>query len=306
MKRIALRLFACLIPMIGMAQEEFSFQLCFEDSEGNKDTLVLGYDVNATQGIDLLFGEADFSTEPWDSVFEVRASNNVVPGPTTGNPPSIFTKKQIVQKVCSEQPFGFMDFNVLINMKALHYPITIRWDGSVFSDECNIATSIHTYQYIFSDWEWGCCPTFMSSVIELDSNITSISSFQPIQSDSLVFQENEPLAISYLLNQEVEISCVRLSFSQLREIPPLDIVPKDFTEVIIYPNPAKERVVIEGLSGNENTDVKIFDSKGRMILQRQINLSNRIELNTESLEQGIYLIYLEIGKYNIAKKIQIL
>jgi hypothetical protein len=65
-----------LFPNIFFSQEEFSFELYFEDALGNKDTLVLGYDPLATDSIDVAFGEVNIINQPWNSVFEVRTAND--------------------------------------------------------------------------------------------------------------------------------------------------------------------------------------------------------------------------------------
>lgn len=53
-----------------LAQEEFSFQLYFEDKFGHKDTVTVGHDLFATNGIDSLFGEVDIAHIPWKDTFK--------------------------------------------------------------------------------------------------------------------------------------------------------------------------------------------------------------------------------------------
>lgn len=48
--------------------QTFSFPMYFSDALGNKNTLVIGYDINASYGIDSAFGEENIITEPMDSV----------------------------------------------------------------------------------------------------------------------------------------------------------------------------------------------------------------------------------------------
>jgi hypothetical protein len=80
------------------AQPEFSFQLFFEDAIGNKDTVTLGYDYNATSGIDAAFGEVDILGVTWNNDFEVRGSDRYTNGTPSfqskvdiRNPPSFYT-----------------------------------------------------------------------------------------------------------------------------------------------------------------------------------------------------------------------
>ncbi len=76
MKKTFLLLIMWLSSIIALfAQDipEFEMPLYFKDAIGNLDTLIVGYDVNATSStLNPNFGEVAL-TEPFDSVFEVRA-----------------------------------------------------------------------------------------------------------------------------------------------------------------------------------------------------------------------------------------
>lgn len=83
-----------------MNGQEFIFEMYFEDAIGNKDTLVIGYDINATDSIDSVFGEKNIISVPLDSLFDVRMtdvwlkkSSAPIPSQEYG---SFHTKKQIV------------------------------------------------------------------------------------------------------------------------------------------------------------------------------------------------------------------
>lgn len=54
------------------AQEEFSFELFLEDASGNNDTLVLGYDLNGSTGIDPAFNEVNIISQQYNSGLDVR------------------------------------------------------------------------------------------------------------------------------------------------------------------------------------------------------------------------------------------
>jgi hypothetical protein len=74
MKKIFL--FLNLLTIFSYSQEEFSFNLAFEDSFGNRDTLNLGYDPISTDSIDLAFGEVNINGQVWNSSFEARTFEN--------------------------------------------------------------------------------------------------------------------------------------------------------------------------------------------------------------------------------------
>ena len=111
-------------PLIGLSQPEFSFDLYFEDALGNRDTVTIGYDPQATDGIDAQFGEENIISQPWDSVFEVRISDyydkNAVEEQVS------FNSKKCIQNKLS-QPY-FKTNRIEIDIHAKHFPIRITCD----------------------------------------------------------------------------------------------------------------------------------------------------------------------------------
>ncbi len=100
------------------AQAEFSFQLFFEDATGNKDTVTIGYDDNATSGIDAAFGEVDILGSPWNNDFEVRGSDRY-----TNGTPSFQSKVDIRNSPSLHT----------IDIHCLAYPFVVSWDSIQFS-----------------------------------------------------------------------------------------------------------------------------------------------------------------------------
>jgi hypothetical protein len=66
---------ALLILSLNVAPQDFSFKMTFIDAVGNTDTIVVGYDTDATDSVDVGFGELNIIDIPWDSLFDVRISN---------------------------------------------------------------------------------------------------------------------------------------------------------------------------------------------------------------------------------------
>lgn len=60
-----------------LCAQEFELDLVFEDAAGAKDTLTIGYDPTATNGIDASFGETNIISQSWGSAFEVRLSEHM-------------------------------------------------------------------------------------------------------------------------------------------------------------------------------------------------------------------------------------
>lgn len=64
---------------------------------------------------------------------------------------------------------------------------------------------------------------------------------------------------------------------------------KDQHTVRIYPNPASNQFTIESTSPFVNALLKIYDSSGKVVLQKMI-AGGSPEINTEKLPDGIYAI----------------
>jgi len=267
-----------------LTQEEFSFTLYFEDAGGNKDSLILGYDENGTQLLDDQFGEVNISGEPWDSVFEVRASENILPDPSSTNTPIYFSKKQIIDKDCSNynetfSPFEGMQFNLLLNIKAVHFPIVLSWDSEAFSDSCNFGTALY-WGHEFSSWEWGCCPVFMSSLA--DNEI-----IEELVENELTLEQND-FANSYIMDNDT-VYTYRLSFSHYYEIPILNSNEFIKNELVIFPNPVQSN----GLLNVEfSGDYSIVNHMGQTVQSGEVE-NNQIYL--ENVLHGSYFLILKNG-----------
>jgi hypothetical protein len=79
----------------------------------------------------------------------------------------------------------------------------------------------------------------------------------------------------------------------------LGVIEQTLTTVELFPNPAKEKLLIKNDSGN-NLEVKINAINGQLI--KEINISNGInEIHTGELEDGIYFVH--IGTNDLRKLI---
>jgi hypothetical protein len=68
-------------------------------------------------------------------------------------------------------------------------------------------------------------------------------------------------------------------------------------EVQLYPNPVKNILFIDGLTGKSK--ISIYDSRGKMILNKPVT-GNQIDLN--NLQSGLYTIIIETVKGTVTKK----
>mgnify|MGYP006144298795 CR=1 FL=1 len=190
------------------AQEEFSFFLYFEDAIGNKDSLQLGHDENATDSIDVDFDEINIVGESWDPEFEVRCGKHSVYGNYfnyNGEQPNFQSKKQIGIKECNNEYFAHC-----INLKAENFPIVIRWDSTLFNyDECLKGSKFNIEPVFQTDAYTELCR-------ELGSTDSNISTFNI---DSVYITENhlESYYFEYYFDNEDTIYLFWISLNKIQD-----------------------------------------------------------------------------------------
>ncbi len=76
------------------------------------------------------------------------------------------------------------------------------------------------------------------------------------------------------------------------------------SNLIIYPNPAKEEFTVYGLQLNKNVEIKIFDSKGKTVLtQHQHTAARNLTLPIANLPAGIYLVQVSDAENKVVRKL---
>ncbi|HKK87668.1 MAG TPA: hypothetical protein VJ917_02380, partial [Saprospiraceae bacterium] len=147
--------------------QEFITSMYFEASNGLKDTLVLGYDPSATDGIDSAFSEENIMDQAFGD-FDVRWTKVREPicigmdgeGPKKMQEVCIFQNKlNIVPKDCRSFIGGRTTsvMQCLIPNKDL--PVKIRWDAQQFNTNC-LKESVITELPSEGWWDILCVETY--------------------------------------------------------------------------------------------------------------------------------------------------
>ncbi|MCE9540441.1 MAG: hypothetical protein K8R85_14670, partial [Bacteroidetes bacterium] len=134
MKKLFLVLFAFFYLTLVKGQQ-FSFQMKFADAVGNTDSIIMGYDINATDTIDALFGEINIIGLPLDTSLDVRISNEWYYRNYLNTNGTYQTKKQIIYKNCTNFWYSVQSIDILTK----HWPVTMTWDSTLFMDSCRNA-----------------------------------------------------------------------------------------------------------------------------------------------------------------------
>lgn len=262
--------------------QTFQFQMSFEDAIGNKDTLTIGYDINGTEFIDPSFGETNIIGIPLDSTFDVRITNAFF---NNGNA-TFHTKKQILPDSCSGWWFPI----VSIDIKSKNWPVTARWDNSLFNIECregSVFTSYHPGGW----WDVGGFPSNLNRV-EL-ANVNQVS-FTSNDYPSSGYNEN----YAYINSSNDTIPVFWMAFGNSSLIS-LDVENASF-EFKSYPNPVKDFFFID-IQNDWVKDVRLIDMMGR---SKMVDLKNGY-IDMRNFHAGYYLIMI-CGKDGKTQKLKII
>jgi subtilisin family serine protease len=84
---------------------------------------------------------------------------------------------------------------------------------------------------------------------------------------------------------------------------PTLIKEKEINEVIVYPNPAQDELIISNLNSNiEIGSIRIYNVLGKEILKAEA-LNSIISIDMKNIEQGMYIVIIQNGENIITKKI---
>lgn len=276
------------------AQEEFSFELYFEDAMGNKDTLVLGYDDNATDSIDASFGEVNISSQPWDGIFEVKAMsrnsfhNLTQQEETLSN--CFQTKHQIAKKRCD------YNFPISLVLKAENMPIQIYWDSSLFNNPCLNGSIIYN-SYTFQCDVITPNDVFMSN--DPDSYGTYASNQVFIQDDYFIQSYNGVENLYFLWITFADIDSIQ------QHLAPgcpgwVGIESTYNNKVKIYPNPVIDnRVLIS--SDNVIREVQFVAMNGTIVHEINNLSQKQLNIHTDFLKKNTYLLKIKTDNEVIIK-----
>lgn len=271
MKRLPLFLLLCICTTI--SAQQFAFTIHFQDAAGNRDSIVLGYDANATSGIDTLWDEINISETPSNNGLDVRITDDWENMYYQNIPGTFQTKKQIIRENCS---FDTLFPRQVISIHTLHWPVTASWDSTLFEPFCRNG-SFFTGANPGGWWDVGTPSQLHFQEFDTDRQVT-------------FYENNVNPSESYYgyINQFGDILSV---FWQM-------FIPQGFVDntnepgnaaagVKIFPNPTTGDLFVETLPdfGAVQT-IDILTITGQSVL----SVSNKHSISINHLQRGAYLI----------------
>lgn len=242
--------------------QSFMYDLFFEDSLGNKDTVTVGFDATATNGIDSSFGEVDLSNIPWD---------------TNGIEVRVFTNNGIETKKSIQDPYFFFTCYHThwqeVGVYTKHWPITVSWDSTQFTG-CSGGYGIANWPPVPAktcpglgeqEWQW------------YDYDEYSFGTFlnsTPIEcSENGIYSTNAP-------DSAKALTIVYEKLSSINEIA---------KSVSLFPNPAYDKVQVELNTGLKSIDWVIYSVTGQVIHTVQTSQNNPT-LHLTGIPNGTYVL----------------
>lgn len=254
--------------------QEFSFQLYIEDAIGNIDSIVIGYDPNATQGLDTAFGEIDISSETWDTIIDVRALSlwaTEVPQ----------FKYSITEKLL--EPFCFSSSDQFAILTE-HWPVKISWDSIAFSN---------------------LCPTYIqlsNNEVALYGDVTCWTddfTYTDLRSvSSVIFQTATPKnQMCFGVENIPDLAKVCfITFTQ-----GMGLEDEETQQLTLFPNPATSTLTIELAAGSGHYAATICNAQGQLVYHSTFDIERSI-FDISSFSNGIYFLTLDNGEQTLSKK----
>jgi len=264
--------------------QDFSFQIYFEDTFGNKDTLTLGYDINGTDTIDTALGELNIISSPIDTSLDVRISNEWYNREFLSTVGTFHTKRQIVEENCGNW-FSISTIDIYTD----NWPVTASWDSTLFNYLCingSVFTSVNP-----GGWWDTAGPSDL--LITLFKNSNSVTFTSNVAGE---INDYGYIDYGYINNDNDTIPVFWQAFgdSTLTHMG----VNETFTAIDfkIFPNPTSDYLNIE-LKGNDAIikNVKIFDIMGT---EQQIIWTKQL-INLSHLSTGIFFVQIRLQNNQI-------
>ncbi|MFW6222101.1 MAG: T9SS type A sorting domain-containing protein [Bacteroidota bacterium] len=287
MKKILISSLLMSLICIVTYGQEFSYSMYFEDSLGNKDTLVIGYDINGDTDVILSeFGEENIADTPWDPEFDVRISNRVdTDYYQSSDEPLFHTKKKIVERDCG-QDYVHPDIRsyVAIDIKTDNWPVTLSWDSSLFENFCR-SKSLFTSWGPETWWDAGQSPSgFEWVLLNEQGQLEFYANYWDNYDDYL----DQPVETSgyYIINDSIPIATYWMVFRNPTEATKINDKVNSKTWNIVYPNPTNGSDLINVKDDfGEIEHVKLLNIQGYTVIFQKSST-----LDIGHLPNGLYVL----------------
>lgn len=298
MKAIFILLMMIPALLFGQKTAMWETKLFFEDGLGNKDSITLGHDLNANSTYNPDFGEVNIKDQPWDSVFEVRASHNV--GANAHTQPEVLSKKIIGRANGGLHPIYnclFIRETLKFFVRVKHYPLKISWNSEDYHDFCNAKNYMTPHISPFANPLWfqdtinSSKEDYACMYNEHEYVLEDLSKYKYINFVLDTISESQLDTIhGFLLNFEINLS----DFSPCQGTVGVKEQNQNELLVNIYPNPANSVINLEV---SDNLSWEIYDIQGKLLKRGDAKT-----IDIADIKNGLYILQARTDKAIVMKK----
>ena len=280
-------------------QPEFQYTLYVEDGRGKKDSVMLGYDRTESRlTLNPLFGEVDIKSTPFDSTFEVRATE-------ASNRFNIqFHSKKIITFFEGDCNYIAVSSNITLLIRAKYYPLKFSWAKSPFDASCrgkSILVSSENYYTLDPTLRRSNDSVFGTSYMrDTSMKIERFSSRNPSGGP------NSFLHYTFLAPTNAggndTIWTYAMSFRSESANIIIDTKESAVKQMKSYPNPCSDLLNLE-FSDYETGKVNILDLAGRHIKSIHVESANQLKIDVHDFNTGMYFLNFRAasGKTYVSK-----
>lgn len=211
--KYALTLFLTLLACGLLLSQEFHTTFYLSNDQGLLDSVTIGFDPEAADGIDPTYGEQDLLHLPMAD-FELRTGQvynermtyfEDLEHPVLDSLAQYAGKTEIIPKECSyflpvSNQAGFLP-SITLFIKTDTFPVVLKWDKQAFENAC-VQMSFLTDWPITSWWDIPCCPILDLGRIHL-ADTDSITLFRHSGIQLIDNQGDSLIMLTILLNDEL-------------------------------------------------------------------------------------------------------
>jgi hypothetical protein len=288
MKKTIFVLLMLLILCHMASGQEFSFKMTFIDAIGNTDSLIMGYDIDATDSLDSEFGEINIIDSKLDSVFDVRITNEWKVRGWVGdqNKSKYHLKKQIVKKNCDTwaDPMS-------IDIKCSHWPVTAQWNNNLFVGnpcrEGSVFTSMHPGLWwdVITPSDLYYCILSDNTEVSFTSNTDDYFYPGDFGEDSYINSNHDTISVFWVA---IGTNAIGVYIDQ-------DSYDHN---IVLSPNPSRDYIRLDFENHEDIKSIEIYDLAGR----KQVIAIHDNEIDISKLISGFYYVKMTNGENRIFVK----
>jgi len=254
-----------ILKLSVLQSQELIFPIYFEDSRGNKDSIIMGIDEIATNGIDTFLDEENILSLPIIKPLDVRITNELC---VFFSPDENLyqTKKQILNN-----PEGKI---LNIQIRSENHPLKASWNSTILRNH-RIRGALMT-------------DTKPGGWFDVIGHGDLGFKFMGTQ-DSVVFTP-------YIYSDETDtISNYWFEFGWERIVSVKDITLGE--KIIVFPNPSKGKVRVQNQNNEKIIEMELFNILGQSIMR-----TRELELDLKELNNGIYKLIIRFDSEELVSK----